>query len=213
MKTAVIAGTSGLIGTALLPMLLDNPEYEKVISLGRRTLSIQHPKLQQMVVDFGDLSSFNMPCHDVYCCLGTTIRVAKTKERFFQVDHDYPLELAKAAKRNGADTFGLVSAIASDEHSRLFYSRVKGKLENTLKMVGFKTLIIVRPSMLLGPRKEFRLAEWISKQVMTLFSWIIPARYRAVKDTQVARTLLEHCLQGAAGIHVLENEVILRTKG
>jgi uncharacterized protein YbjT (DUF2867 family) len=213
MKTAIIAGTSGLIGTALLPMLLDNPQYEKVISLGRRTLPIQHPKLQQMVVDFGDLSAFNFPCHDVYCCLGTTIRIAKTKERFFQVDHDYPLELAKATLRNGAESFCLVSATASDEKSRLFYSRVKGKLENELKTMDFKRLVILRPSMLLGPRKEFRMAEWISKQIMSLFSWLIPARYKAVKDTQVARTLMEHCIQGAAGIHILENEVILRTKG
>jgi uncharacterized protein YbjT (DUF2867 family) len=213
MKTAIIAGASGLVGSALLPMLLERGDYEKVISLGRKTLAITHPKLQQLQVDFNDLESLALKADDVFCCLGTTIKVAKTRERFYEVDHDYPLNLAKAAKNQGAQGFYLISAVSADEHSRIFYSRVKGKLENELKTMDFKRLVILRPSMLLGPRKEFRLAEWISKQIMSLLSWMIPARYKAVKDTQVARTLMEHCIQGAAGIHILENEVILRTKG
>jgi uncharacterized protein YbjT (DUF2867 family) len=213
MKTAIIAGASGLVGSALLPMLLERGDYEKVISLGRKTLAITHPKLQQLQVDFNDLESLALKADDVFCCLGTTIKVAKTRERFYEVDHDYPLNLAKAAKNQGAQGFYLISAVSADEHSRIFYSRVKGKLENELKTMDFRRLVILRPSMLLGPRKEFRMAEWISKQIMSLFSWLIPARYKAVKDTQVARTLMEHCIQGAAGIHILENEVILRTKG
>jgi uncharacterized protein YbjT (DUF2867 family) len=210
MKTAIIAGASGLVGSSLLTMLLDSNHYDKVISLGRKTLPLQHKKLLQMQVDFTDLSSFHELCDHVYCCLGTTIRVAGTKERFFQIDHDFPLELAKATLHNGAHSFTIITAIASDEKSPWFYSRVKGKLEKALMELGFTTLIILRPSMLLGPRKEFRLAEWISKQIMTLCSWMIPAKYKAVKDFTVARCMLESNFCQLQGTHIIENSDILK---
>ena len=210
MKTAVIAGASGLVGSSLLTMLLDSSHYDKVISLGRKTLPLNHDKLLQLQVDFANLSSFHEHCDHVYCCLGTTIRVAGTKERFFQIDHDFPLELSKAVLRNGAQSFTLITAIASDEKSPWFYSRVKGKLEKALMTLGFTTLIILRPSMLLGPRKEFRLAEWISKQIMVLFSWMILAKYKAVKDQTVARCMLECNFTQLKGTHILENRDILK---
>jgi uncharacterized protein YbjT (DUF2867 family) len=210
MKTAVIAGASGLVGSSLLTMLLDSGHYDKVISLGRKILPLQHEILLQLQVDFTDLSSFQEHCYHVYCCLGTTIRVAGTKERFFQVDHDFPLELAKATLRNGAVSFTIITAIASDEKSPWFYSRVKGKLENELKLLGFKKLNILRPSMLLGPRKEFRLAEWISKQIMMLFSWLIPAKYKAVTDQAVARCMLHSATKHQNGTFIWENTEILK---
>ena len=210
MKTAVIAGASGLVGTALLPMLLEHSDYDKVISLGRKTLPLHHPKLQQMVVDFSDLSAFKSPCHDVFCCLGTTIRAAGSKERFFQVDHDFPLRLAEAALRNGAVCFTIITAIASDPNSRIYYSSVKGKLEQQLMQMGYKNLNILRPSMLLGARKEFRAAEWVSKQIMNLLRPIIPAKYRAVKDIAVARCMLLQSLNNQRGTHIIENAEILK---
>lgn len=210
MKTAVIAGASGLVGSSLLTMLLDSGHYDKVISLGRKTLPLNHEKLQQLQVDFTDLSSFHEHCDHVYCCLGTTIRVAGTKERFFQVDHDFPLELAKVTLKNGATSFTVITAIASDEKSRWFYSRVKGKLENELKLLGFNNLNILRPSMLLGPRKEFRLGEWISKKIMILFSWLIPEKYKAVKHLAVARCMIQSAIQQQNGTFILENTDILK---
>lgn len=210
MKTAVIAGASGLVGSALLPMLLDSEEYKSVISLGRKTLPLVHPKLIQIQTDFSDLSEVQTHIDHVYCCLGTTIRKAGSKENFIQVDHDFPIELAKTAIRNGSDTFTVITAIASDENSRWFYSRVKGKLENELKLLGFKKLNILRPSMLLGPRKEFRLGEWISKQIMILFSWLIPAKYMAVRDQMVARCMLHSTLHHQNGTFILENADILK---
>ncbi|MFN4914535.1 MAG: NAD-dependent epimerase/dehydratase family protein [Sphingomonadales bacterium] len=210
MKTAIIAGASGLVGSALLPLLLDSDEYEKIISVGRKKLPIEHPKLQQIQLQTFDLTAFNTHCDHAYCCLGTTIRKAGSKEQFIKVDYDYPMELAKTAIRNGADTFTVITAIASDENSRWFYSRVKGQLENKLRQMGFQNLNIVRPSMLLGPRKEFRLGEWISKQIMVLFSWLIPTQYKAVKNSAVARCMLNASLMPANGLRYFENADILR---
>ena len=212
MKTAIIAGASGLVGSALLPMLLERGDYEKVISLGRKTLAITHPKLQQLQVDFNDLESLALKPDDVFCCLGTTIKVAKTREKFYEVDHDYPLNLAKATKNQGAEGFYLVSAVSSDEHSRIFYSRVKGKLENDLMALGFNKLGIVRPSMLLGNRQEFRLAEYISKYAMMLLAPIIPAKYKGVEARTVAKAMLAMAKNSETGCSILENADILRFK-
>jgi uncharacterized protein YbjT (DUF2867 family) len=212
MKTAIIAGTSGLVGSALLPMLLERGDYEKVISLGRKTLAITHPKLQQLQVDFNDLESLALKADDVFCCLGTTIKVAKTRERFYEVDHDYPLNLAKAAKNQGAQGFYLISAVSADEHSRIFYSRVKWKLENDLIALGFNKLVIVRPSMLLGNRQEFRLAEYISKYAMMFLAPIIPAKYKGVEAHTVAKAMLAMANNSETGCSILENADILRFK-
>lgn len=210
MKTAVIAGASGLVGSALLPMLLQSEEYDKIISLGRNTLPFEHPKLQQIQTNFSDLDALTLQCDDVFCCLGTTIRTAGSKEQFKKVDHDFPLELAKAALKNGAKSYTIITAIASDENSRWFYSQVKGKLENELKTLGFKNLNILRPSMLLGPRKEFRLGEWISKKIMILLSWLIPVKYKAVNDHTVAKCMLHSANQNQHGFFILENADILK---
>jgi uncharacterized protein YbjT (DUF2867 family) len=209
MKTAIIAGASGLVGSALLPMLLAHPEYSRVISLGRKKLPIVHTKLEQRVVDFNDLSLYDNPSDHVYCCLGTTIRVAGSKERFFEIDHDYPLHLATAALRTGAKRYTVVTAVGSDPNSSIFYSSVKGKLEQHLQTLGYESVIIIRPSMLLGKRKETRPAEYISKHLMTFLAPIIPKRYRAVTDVEVAACMITHTLNKPGGIRLVENAEIL----
>jgi uncharacterized protein YbjT (DUF2867 family) len=209
MKTALLAGASGLVGSALLPMLLAHPEYDRVISLGRKTLDLHHPKLTQIIVDFNDLSSFSIPCHHVYCCLGTTIRVAGSKEKFFAVDHDYPLNLAKATLRSGAECCTIITAVGAKADSSVFYSSVKGKVEQELMKLGFRSVNILRPSMLLGNRQESRPAEWISKHLMTILAPIIPRSYRAVRDVEVAASMITHTLHNPGGIRVVENAEIL----
>lgn len=208
-KTAVIAGASGLIGTALLPLLLQNDEYEAVHSVGRRMLDVRHEKLTQHIVDFSDLSSLNLPCHHVYCCVGTTIRVAGSKERFVEVDHDYPLNLARAALRNGAQSYTIITSVGAKAESAVFYSSVKGRVERELALLGFKSLTIIRPSMLLGDRKQSRPAEWISKHLMTLLAPIIPKAYKAVHDSTVAACMLRHTLAEHEGVRIIENADIL----
>lgn len=166
-KTALIIGTTGLVGRHCLDELLNNPAYAKVVSLGRRKLDITHDKLDQHIVDFDKLATFRhlVRCHDIYICLGTTMAKAGSKEVFYKVDHDYVINTALTAKELGADQCLLVSALNADEDSVFFYNQVKGAVEKDIENMEFWSTHIFRPSILLGARDEDRLLEDIAKKI------------------------------------------------
>jgi len=194
MKTALIAGSTGLIGKQLLTLLLATNRYDKVIALTRHDLGITHPKLSELRVDFSVLDQYadKLIADDVFCSLGTTMAKAKTKERFHTVDFTYPLRLAVATKLGGARQFFLVSALGASKKSSVFYNRVKGETEEAISNLGFETLHIFRPSLLLGPREEQRPAEDAAKFVYKWFGFLIPGKYKGIEASQVARAML-HC--------------------
>jgi len=207
MATALIAGASGLVGSHLLEELLASPEYDRVIALGRRPLERANPKLVPVVADFATLDKVvaDLRCDDVFCCLGTTIRRAGSPENFRAVDHGAVLALAWAARRNGAQRFFLVSALGADPASRWLYNRVKGETEEALEVLGFSTLGLFRPSLLLGTRREFRLGERVSKVILWLAEPLLLGRlrqYRAIQAEVVARAMLR-CSLGRQGQGVL----------
>jgi uncharacterized protein YbjT (DUF2867 family) len=207
MATALLAGASGLVGGCLLRQLLEAPEYDRVIALGRRPLELKHPKLVPVVGDFAALEKVteDLGCADAFCCIGTTIRQAGSRENFRAVDHAAVLALAWAAQRNGAQRFFFISSLGAKASSRLFYNRVKGETEEALEVLGFQTLGIFRPSLLLGPRREFRLGERISAVVMWLAEPLLLGRlrkYRAIQAEVVARAMLR-CSFGQPGQGVL----------
>ena len=207
MATALIAGASGLVGSHLLEQLLASPEYDRVIALGRRPLEQANPKLVPVVADFATLDKVvaDLRCDDVFCCLGTTIRRAGSPENFRAVDHGAVLALAWAARRNGAQRFFLVSALGADPASRWLYNRVKGETEEALEVLGFSTLGLFRPSLLLGTRREFRLGERVSKVILWLAEPLLLGRlrqYRAIQAEVVARAMLR-CSLGRQGQGVL----------
>ena len=207
MATALIAGASGLVGSHLLEQLLASPEYDRVIALGRRPLERANPKLVPVVADFATLDKVvaDLRCDDVFCCLGTTIRRAGSPENFRAVDHGAVLALAWAARRNGAQRFFLVSALGADPASRWLYNRVKGETEEALEVLGFSTLGLFRPSLLLGTRREFRLGERVSKVILWLAEPLLLGRlrqYRAIQAEVVARAMLR-CSLGRQGQGVL----------
>ncbi len=153
-RVALVAGSTGLIGSQLLELLLEDNGYSKVIALSRKPLSISHPKLENVVMEANELKNHNdLKADDVFCCLGTTIRQAKTKEAFRKVDFEYPVELARLLKVNGANQFLMVTALGADKHSKIFYNRVKGEVEDAISETGFTAIHIFRPSLLVGPRK------------------------------------------------------------
>mgnify|MGYP006313076297 FL=1 len=164
MKTAIIAGSTGLIGSQLLQLLLESPIYEKIIALTRKDLP-HHPKLVQVLAEAGNISEkFEwLKADDVYCCLGTTMAKAGSKEKFREIDYDYPLELARITHSLGARQYLLVSALGADKDSSLYYNKVKGEVEEAISAVGFETLHIFRPSLLLGPRVNPKLSSMISQ--------------------------------------------------
>jgi uncharacterized protein YbjT (DUF2867 family) len=207
MPTALIAGASGLVGRHLLRLLLDAPEYDRVIALGRAPPDVAHPKLVALTADFTALDGLaaELACDDAFCCLGSTIKRAGSREAFRAVDHGAVLAFAWAARRGGAQRFFLVSALGASSASRVFYQRVKGETEEALFVLGFRTLAIFRPSLLLGRRAEFRAGERLSAVLLWLAEPLLLGRlrqYRAISAEVVARAMLR-CSFGRGGQGVL----------
>lgn len=207
MPTALIAGASGLVGSSLLRQLLAAPEYDRVIALVRRPLDLTHPKLVQVTVDFAALerATADLRCDDAFCCLGTTRRQAGSPAAFRAVDHAAVLAFAWAARRNGAARFFVVSSLGANARSRFFYNRVKGETEEALEVLGFRTLAIFRPSLLLGRRAQPRLGERVGAVVMWLAEPLLLGglrKYRAIQAGVVARAMVR-CSFGREGQGVL----------
>lgn len=214
-RTALVAGASGLVGGHVLRCLLEDPEYERVTVLARRDLPIAHKKLEQRVLAFDRLAQMaDFPrVHDVFCCLGTTIKRAGSQEAFRKVDHALVVELARVAVRHRASQFLLVTALGADPRSRLFYNRVKGEVEEAVRRFAFDAIHIFRPSLLLGKRTESRPAERMAVMVSPLIAWAFVgplARYRPIKAERVARAMVRTARQATRGVHVHESDEIRR---
>jgi len=204
-RKALVAGASGLVGGFLLDALLESPLYAEVHSLGRRPLPKQHPRLAQHTVDFARLSDVELPpVDDAFCTLGTTIKKAGSQEAFRAVDHDAVLAFAKAARQAGARRFVVVTALGANPHSRVFYNQVKGEVEEALKSVGFESLVILRPSLLLGERAERRPGEHaaivLSKALGPLLR---PFGGRPIEARTVARAMLSLASDAPPGVRVV----------
>lgn len=208
MKTLLILGATGQVGQALLQLALQHPEISRVTAPTRRSLP-SHPKLDNPLVDYEKLPD-DAPWWKAdlaLCALGTTLRQAKSKAGFYRVDHDYALAAAGLVRRAGTPTFGLVSSLGADASSRLFYLRVKGETEQALSTLGFASLTLARPSLLIGgPRSSGRPLESFGLFIGKHLSSLLPRRYRAVTTRQVALALLETGLRAPAGVHFIESD-------
>lgn len=198
------------MGRECLALLLDDPGVERVHALVRRPLHDPpaSPKLTQFLVDFDRLQG-HAECLEVdqlFCALGTTMREAGSEEAFRQVDYEYPLRLARYGLSRGARHYLLVSAVGADPGSRVFYNRVKGDTERAIGVLGYPSLTIVRPSLLLGERDEFRLGE----QVASRLGWLTPRRFRPVQARQVAAALVRAAREDAPGTRIIENAELRR---
>jgi uncharacterized protein YbjT (DUF2867 family) len=210
---ALIAGASGLTGSFCLTYLLESPECEEVISIGRSLLELQHPKLKQIQTDFSDIEDIleNHSVDDVFCCLGSTIKKAGSKDAFTKIDFEYPLQLAKVAKENGADGFHIITALGADKKSFFFYSRVKGELEEELIKLNYNNLNIFRPSLLDGERKESRPAERFAMIVGRIFAPFLIgplSKIRPIKAKAVSKVMVYHALKGIKGLSIIESAQI-----
>ena len=207
MKTVLIFGASGQVGQAMLQLALQNANILKVIAPSRRPLP-PHTKLENPVVDFDKLpedahwwkADFSL------CALGTTLRQAKSKAGFYHVDHDYVLATAKLAHRAGTPVFGLVSSLGANPSSRVFYLRVKGETERDISALGFDSLTIARPSLLIGGPRSQRPLEGFGLFIGKHMAALLPRRYQAVSTLRVARALLDAGLGKPDGFHIIESE-------
>ena len=214
-QTAVILGATGLVGRACLDLALSDVRYERVISIGRRAPARANGKLvvHQAALDSVEaLVGANLgPVNDVYCCLGTTIAKAGSQQAFRRVDLDYVVNAALFAKHQGARHFLMVTAVGADAGSRVFYSRVKGEAEGAVAEVGFASLSIFRPSLILGPREESRLKERVAKSVAAGLAFAMIGsltKYRPIEAATVARAMVNSASAPTPGVSVFEFDLI-----
>ena len=223
MKIALISGTSGMVGMQLLHQLLQAKEYEAVVSVGRRKLALKHGKLIQIDGDLAKIDSWDWEekvrsqalggeYHHLlasmssgsaeihaFSSLGTTIKIAGSKENFYKIDHDLVVGFARWANSLRASKFLYVSATGADSSSSIFYNKVKGETEEDLKKIGFDYLGLFRPSLLLGNRNEFRLGETVASILMKPLVWLKLAKnFRPIYDHQVAKAMVKKAGEAAA---------------
>ena len=207
MKTALIAGPTGLIGKQVLEMLLASDQYERVVAYTRKALT-PHTKLQQLQFSGGTMDGLTDPTlrvDDVFCCLGTTMGKAKSKEKFYQVDFHYPVELGKIGAAHGAQRYLLVSALGAKKDSKIYYNRVKGEVEEAISKLGFPAVHIFRPSLLLGSREETRSGEDAAKFFYSLFGFLIPKKYKGIDSAKVARAMVHYASTSNKGVFIHES--------
>lgn len=207
-KTALVLGATGLIGNLLTHQLIESPWYENVKVLVRTPLNWHHPRLQEVGFDFERPNGLLIQADDIFCCLGTTMKKAGSKEAFRKVDYQYPMDIARLGLATGAKQFAIVTAMGADPDSSFFYNRVKGEVERDLTALNFPALLIFRPSLLLGDRSENRLGERLAEGAMRLLSPLIPAKYKGIEATKVARAMLTTAQQDLTGRHVYESDAL-----
>jgi uncharacterized protein YbjT (DUF2867 family) len=204
-RSVLLAGASGLVGRELLDRLLADPSVEAVHGLGRRAIPLEHPKLTQHVVDFQALPALPR-VDEAFIALGTTIKVAGSRQAFRAIDLAAGGAVAQAAKAAGATRLGVVSAMGADPRARVFYNRVKGEMEEALRALRFESLVIARPSLLVGDRERLgqpaRAGEEIGLKLSRWVGPLIPANYRPIEARLVARALLQ-AVPHSRGLRVL----------
>jgi uncharacterized protein YbjT (DUF2867 family) len=205
-RVALLAGASGLVGSHALEALLEAPEFSRVYAVTRRALSREHPRLANRIVQFDRLEAQlrGTACHVAFCCLGTTIRQAQSERAFRQVDVDYVLAFARAAKAAQAQRFVFVSSAGASPRSKYLYFRVKGEVEEMLAGLGFASLDILQPSALIGWRREPRLLELAGMAVAPLVNPFLTGKrlpLRAIPARTVAAAMVGAARSGRRGVY------------
>lgn len=215
-RTACIAGASGLVGSELLRMLLEDGHYSKVISLGRRELTITHGRLRQVITDFEQIERQTETVDDVFCCLGTTIKKARSKQQMTKVDVTFPMQVARWGLEHGAKQFILISAMNANAKSPFFYPRIKGQLEEKIQELSYESVAILRPSLLLGERQEFRFAEHSAATLIRAYSKLTgkkPSSRMAIEAKTVAEGMISIAKQRHPGVNIYTSENISLAAG
>ena len=211
MPTALLAGATGLVGRECLRLMLDDPSFTRIVVIARRAPAdrISSPRLDWRVVDFARLESHRslFEVNDIVCALGTTIKQAGSQARFREVDHDYPVAMARLGVAAGASQYLLVSALGADAASRIFYNRVKGETERDIRALSYPSVTIVRPSLLVGDRAEFRLGERIAQRL----GFLMPGGLKPIHAHTVAAALVASAKDKRPGQRVLSS-VEMRTR-
>jgi len=212
-RVAIIAGSSGLVGHALLRQLCDDPSYEKIISLVRSPGKYNHEKIEEIIIDFDRLALFEHKLKGdiLFSCLGTTRNKTPDRSSYYRIDHDYPVQLAALAQKNGVEQVHIISSIAANAASGSFYIRMKGETERDIAAIPFRSVHIYRPSFLSGNREEKRLLEQWGLKVFRMVRPLLTGRfkkYRSIDAAVVARAMVRNAAGNSQGINIYESDII-----
>ncbi len=209
-QTANVIGATGLVGKQLVQQLLNDDKFGKVRIFARRDAGIKHPKLEQQIIDFNDEKSWSTLLHGeiLFSALGTTLKQAGSKEKQYEIDFTLNYNFAKAAKENGIKSYVLVSSVGANSKSRIFYTRIKGELDEAVAKLGFKNLAILRPSSLIGNRDEKRMGEIITIPLATFFTKFVFKKYRPIEDKIVAQAMINVALNAPENKNIWEGDEV-----
>ena len=213
MKTALVIGSTGLIGSELLKILLESPEYSQVVTFVKRDSGIRHPKLIQHLIDFDQPDTYEnlVAGDDFFCTIGTTIKNAGSQNAFRQVDYEYPRQFASFAMQNKVKQFLIISALNADAKSSNFYLKTKGAIQDFLENCEFESVAVLQPSLLLGNRAEFRFGERVGAFFMRTFSFVFQGnlkKYKAIEGETVAKAMFKIAQRNDTGFKIYESNVI-----
>ncbi|GAB3332364.1 oxidoreductase [Marivirga atlantica] len=218
-RIACITGATGLVGGHLLDMLIEDDSFEQVIVVNRRSQELQdESKVKEVIMD--DFSNMNnhqteLKATDYFCCLGTTINKAGSKENFKKVDYQYVVDFAAVAKEHDGDSFSLISAMGAKSSSMIFYNKVKGETEDAVKSLKINRTYIHRPSLITGERNEKRSGEATAKWLMTKLDFIFKGplkKYGPVSAKQIAHAMKHFALNSSENFKVIESDKIQEVK-
>jgi uncharacterized protein YbjT (DUF2867 family) len=204
MTRILVVGATGLVGHHVIAKALADSRITRIVAPTRRPLEA-HAKLYNPLVDFDRLPAEAdwWDVDGVICALGTTRAKAGSDQAFRVVDYDYPLEVARLARKHGASGFALNSSMGANARSKLLYPRTKGEVEEALKAMGFQSLTVVRPGLIGGDRDEFRLGEHVAAAVLGVLGSVLPRSYRISPADRIADALIEAAVTGAPGVHLI----------
>ena len=210
---ALILGSSGLIGGELLKLLLKDSTIQKVKIIVRQELPVVHEKLEQILADYSTIEAQkNLLMADVvFSCLGTTKKKTPDKREYYEIDHDYPVLVARLALKNGASSFHLVSSLGANHLSSSFYLKMKGETERDIIALGYDSIHIYQPSLLKGERKEKRGLEGISNSIMQVINPLLLGslkKYRNISGKTVASAMHKQALLKNKGTHIYTSDKI-----
>src|SRR4029078_2104851 len=213
-KIATLIGATGLVGGELLSLLLDDDYFKKVRILIRRPFRMNHTKLEKKLVDCSDADSLLVDLDEsdtVFCAVGTTLKKVKgDKEVYRKIDYDIPVQIAQFCKIMNCKNYIIVSAVGADSGSRNFYLKLKGEVEDIIKKVGIESTYIMRPSMVLGKRNEFRFGERVVIPLIKKIAFLLPSKYKPIEAKDVAKAMLVAAKKHEKGLFVLEYKKMRR---
>tara|TARA_B100000614_G_C14545311_1_gene491846 strand:+ start:95 stop:754 length:660 start_codon:yes stop_codon:yes gene_type:complete len=212
-NSAILFGGSGLTGNFLLDYLTKDSNFDSITVVSRKKIKLQHKKLQNKVINFSNTKEIENCITKnsiVFSCIGTTnAKVNGDKIKYKKVDFDITINIAKSCKKKNAKKFLFISSAGSNSLSSNFYLKLKGEIEESVIEIYNSSLFIFKPSLLLGSRKDIRIIEKIGQVVMSLFSFLLPKKIKAINSSLVAKAMLDFSISNLNGVYIIENKEII----